>query len=143
MVVMTCNEQHPRFETEPLPGVMTLVRLYEDEQAVERPAMSEGEDAWHGYQYTTYEMRTPLPAGGVEAAPDLWAGLVKQADYNEAATAVRAKRDKLIAACDWTVLGDAKTVKATWKVYRQALRDVPEQDGFPYVVEWPVPPVEA
>lgn len=28
------------------------------------------------------------------------------------------------------------------KTYRQALRDVPEQAGFPYAVEWPVPPVE-
>jgi hypothetical protein len=27
-----------------------------------------------------------------------------------------------------------------WAVYRQALRDIPEQPGFPWEVEWPVPP---
>lgn len=142
MVVTTCNEQRPRFETELLPSGMTLVRLYEDEQAVERAAVGEESTTWHGYQYTTYEMRTLLSAGGVDAAPDLWAEMVKQADYNAAAAAVRAERDRLIASCDWTVLGDAKTVKADWRTYRQALRDVPEQAGFPYDVTWPVRPEE-
>lgn len=142
MVVTTCNEQRPRFETELLPSGMTLVRLYEDEKAVEHEAMGQENTAWHGYQYTTYEMYTLLPAGGVDAAPDLWAEMVKQADYNAAAAAVRAERDRLIASCDWTVLGDAKTVKADWRAYRQALRDVPEQAGFPYDVTWPVRPEE-
>lgn len=60
----------------------------------------------------------------------------------KAAALVRDERDRRIAVTDWTVLGDAKTVKADWKTYRQALRDVPEQAGFPYAVVWPTPPVE-
>ena len=60
-----------------------------------------------------------------------------------AAVAVRTERDKLIDATDWTVLGDAKTDKEDWKAYRQALRDVPEQEGFPYDVVWPEPPRNA
>ena len=131
MVRAECNEQRPRFETEPLGNGLTLMRLYEDEPKITREAVSTMDTPWGGYGYTTYE-----------TAPDQWAEIIKQADYDAAAAIVRTQRDKLIAATDWTVLGDAKTVKADWKAYRQALRDVPEQAGFPYAVEWPTPPVE-
>jgi len=142
MVKTECAERRDRFECEPLPGGATLIRLYEDEQEVTCEAVSNMDTPRHGWQYTTYEMVTALPAGGISTNPDAWAALVRQHDYNAAAAAVRAERDKLIDATDWTVLTDAKTVKADWKAYRQALRDVPEQAGFPYAVEWPTPPVE-
>lgn len=140
MVKCECNEQHARLECEPLSNGLTLVRVYEDEQEVTREAVSNMDTPWHGYSYTTYETVTQVPQAAVDV--DTWAALVKQADYDTAAAAVRAERDKLIAATDWTVLGDAKTVKADWETYRQALRDVPEQAGFPYAVVWPTPPVE-
>ncbi|WP_207260873.1 tail fiber assembly protein [Desulfovibrio sp. Huiquan2017] len=57
--------------------------------------------------------------------------------------AVRAERDRRLAACDWTQMPDAPlddTARAAWTVYRQALRDVPQQEGFPWVVVWPVGP---
>lgn len=141
MLKCECNEKHARLECEPLPNGLTLVRVYEDEQEVTREAVSNMDTPWHGYSYTTYETVTQVPDGQVDV--DAWAALVKQADYDTAAASVRAQRDKLIAATDWTVLGDAKTVKVDWKAYRQALRDVPEQAGFPYAVQWPMPPVEA
>lgn len=57
---------------------------------------------------------------------------------------VRAERDRLLTETDWTqVLDapiDAETRKA-YRVYRQALRDVPEQEGFPAAVVWPELPV--
>ena len=143
MVKTECAEQRPRFECEPLPSGETLIRLYEDEQEVTHEAVSNMDTARHGWQYTTYEMVTALPAGGVSAAPDAWASLVRQHDYDVAAAVVRAQRDELIAAIDWTVLGDTKADKEDWKAYRQALRDVPEQEGFPYDVIWPEPPRNA
>lgn len=142
MVRAECNEQRPRFETEPLGNGLTLVRLYENEKKITREAVSNMDTPQHGWQYTTYEMVTALPAGGISTNPDAWAALVRQHDYDAAAAAVRAERGKLIDATDWTMLTDAKTVKADWKAYRQALRDVPEQAGFPYAVEWPTPPAE-
>ena len=142
MVKIECNEKRDRFECELLPGGMTLIRLYEDEEEIQREAVSSMDTPWQGYRYSAYEMRTPLPAGGLSAAPDAWAEIIKQRDYEEAAAAVREERDRRIAETDWTVLTDAKTVKADWKAYRQALRDVPEQAGFPYNVDWPVRPVE-
>ena len=140
MVKCECNEQHARLECEPLSNGLTLVRVYEDEQEVTREAVSNMATPWHGYSYTTYETVTQVPQAAYEV--DTWAALVKQADYDSSAAAVRAERDKPIAATDWTVLGDAKTVKADWKTYRQALRDVPEQSGFPYAVKGPTTPVE-
>ncbi len=53
---------------------------------------------------------------------------------------VRDERNARLAECDWTQLADAPTNHAEWAVYRQALRDVPEQSGFPWNVIWPVSP---
>jgi hypothetical protein len=52
----------------------------------------------------------------------------------------RALRDSLLAATDWTQVSDATVDQAAWATYRQALRDVPEQAGFPDNVTWPVKP---
>jgi hypothetical protein len=57
-----------------------------------------------------------------------------------AAASVRAQRDKLLAECDWTQVNDAPVDKATWAVYRQALRDITLQAGFPHSVTWPTQP---
>ena len=54
------------------------------------------------------------------------------------ATQVRAQRDALLAASDSMALADRITDE--WRTYRQALRDVPAQSGFPTNVTWPVEP---
>lgn len=56
------------------------------------------------------------------------------------ADAVRADRTARLAACDWTQLADAPVDTAAWAAYRQDLRDVPSQAGFPWEVSWPVAP---
>ena len=53
-------------------------------------------------------------------------------------TQVRAQRDALLAASDYMALADRIT--DAWRTYRQALRDVPAQAGFPTNVTWPVEP---
>lgn len=56
---------------------------------------------------------------------------------------VRAIRDMLLADSDWTQVLDCPIDEADialWRIYRQALRDVPQQDGFPHSVEWPGKP---
>lgn len=57
-----------------------------------------------------------------------------------AAQAVRIKRDKLIAETDFYMLPDAPEAPAGLAEYRQALRDITEQEGFPFDLEWPVKP---
>jgi hypothetical protein len=56
------------------------------------------------------------------------------------ATAVRADRDRRLADSDWTQVADAPVDKAAWATYRQGLRDVPAQAGFPWDITWPVKP---
>ena len=53
---------------------------------------------------------------------------------------VRSQRDRLLTASDWTQVADAPVDKTTWATYRQALRDVPAQAGFPWDVTWPESP---
>jgi hypothetical protein len=58
-------------------------------------------------------------------------------------TALRAERRTRLAACDWTQLPDTPLTeeqKATWSVYRQALRDLPANTTDIYNIEWPVLP---
>lgn len=54
---------------------------------------------------------------------------------------IRAARDNLLATTDWMALSD-NTMTTEWASYRQALRDITSQSGFPYSVEWPAAPGE-
>ena len=59
------------------------------------------------------------------------------------AASARQKRDRLIAATDYLVtpdypISDGRLAKV--KTYRQALRDIPEQAGFPRTITWPKKP---
>jgi len=58
----------------------------------------------------------------------------------EQAKSVRATRDAKLAECDWTQVADAPVDKAVWATYRQALRDVTAQTGFPWTITWPDAP---
>lgn len=56
---------------------------------------------------------------------------------------MRRARDARLARSDWTQMSDARLSddqRESCRTYRQALRDVPEQPGFPYEIEWPVMP---
>ena len=53
---------------------------------------------------------------------------------------VRTERNEKLAATDWTQLADQSSIAANWTAYRQSLRDVPSQSGFPFTVTWPSEP---
>ena len=70
-----------------------------------------------------------------------WA--VVQLPQDQAETNVRAERDRLLQETDWIVIMHTErgtSIPATWEVYRQALRDITGQAGFPYSVDWPIKP---
>lgn len=55
----------------------------------------------------------------------------------------RASRSALLTACDWTQAPDAPMpilTRTVWLAYRNALRQVPQQPGFPSTILWPVAP---
>ena len=62
------------------------------------------------------------------------------AETDGQAAQVRSERNAKLAASDWTQLADSTADKAAWATYRQALRDVTEQSGFPWTIEWPTQP---
>lgn len=56
------------------------------------------------------------------------------------AAEIRTERNSRLKSCDWTQVADAPVDKAAWAVYRQALRDISAQPGFPSTITWPVEP---
>jgi len=64
---------------------------------------------------------------------------VENKPQDQAEDAVRNKRDLLLSDTDWMALSD-NTVTPAWASYRQALRDVTAQEGFPFSVDWPAKP---
>lgn len=55
---------------------------------------------------------------------------------------VRAERDRLLKATDWTQYKDIpEEISSLWAPYRQNLRDITKQEGFPISVNWPQKPV--
>jgi hypothetical protein len=56
------------------------------------------------------------------------------------AAQVRTDRNALLSASDWTQVADAPVDKAVWATYRQSLRDITAQAGFPWTINWPIAP---
>ena len=77
------------------------------------------------------------------ALSEAWQGEVTVEEVPETADEIRARRDRLLAATDWAVLPDspldAQSLEAV-KTYRQALREVPQQEHFPGAITWPQMP---
>lgn len=66
-----------------------------------------------------------------------------QVNLEALAAEARAKRGRLLAETDWTQTLDAPIsaeCREAFRVYRQALRDITEQEGFPETIEWPAMP---
>lgn len=66
---------------------------------------------------------------------------VEKAAYDAAVISVRNERNRFLTESDWTQLPDAPVDQTAWGAYRQALRDVTDQDGFPLEVVWPIAPI--
>ena len=69
----------------------------------------------------------------------------KEAEYaagadDRAAAEIRKERDSKLTSCDWTQVADAPVDQAAWATYRQSLRDIPDQTGFPNTINWPTEP---
>jgi len=58
----------------------------------------------------------------------------------ESKAAKREERNRRLAASDWTQVADAPVDQTKWAAYRQELRDLTNQPGFPDDVSWPEEP---
>jgi len=94
-----------------------------------------------GKWYTKYILG-PVFTDGETTAAEQEAAYKAQKDLEFAKTA-RDSRDNLLSECDWVIvmsLEAGRAIPAEWATYRQALRDLPQQAGFPVTIVWPVKP---
>ena len=86
------------------------------------------------YGIELYTLLTTTQVGSVSSCP--------QSEIDEAAEAdVRAQRNISLAQSDWIALTDvALPNENDWLIYRQALRDITDQAGFPHTVTYPTAP---
>ena len=91
-------------------------------------AFSDGVEQIEGKWYTKYSV----------ADMDAEAIAAKDA---EQAKSVRAQRGEKLKDSDWTQVMDAPVDQDAWATYRQALRDITGQEGFPWTITWPAQPV--
>ena len=89
-------------------------------------------DNWH----TKYVLG-PIFTGETAAADEAEYKAIKDA---ERAVIIRQERSTKLKDSDWTQLADSPVNKETWATYRQSLRDVPSQEGFPWTITWPTQP---
>ncbi len=98
----------------------------------------DGDSHYVSAGYVTPFPEKPMP--GAEWASWDWSAEAWAVDSARAADDVRAARDALLAGSDWTQGRDIpEAVAARWQPYRQALRDITTQPGFPLDVTWPTP----
>jgi len=93
----------------------------------------------------TFDSRTHAVKMRAEKVNGTWmqAWTVNELPEQQAAANVRAQRNQLLGSCDWTQLADSPLDadgKAAWALYRESLRLVPQQAGFPWNVQWPSEP---
>ena len=90
--------------------------------------------------HATVEGNIPFTAEEEAEWDAMEAAYAASLDTRKAAD-IREERNAKLAATDWTQASDVpQSVKDSYAPYRQALRDVPTQSGFPNQVVWPTQP---
>jgi len=119
-------------------GETAIVAFYTN--AVQVDAVEDKAEKW---EYDVYILRIRDRAGlsaNIESNYEAWLQLARDAEYDVLAREVRGKRDRLLTESDWTQMPDvplSEPEQDAWRAYRQTLRAVPQQPGFPYWVVWP------
>lgn len=87
----------------------------------------------------THSIIEELPISKDGAYFQSWS--VQEKSVIHATEAVKKQRNDLLKSSDWTQVADAPVNRDAWATYRQELRNIPTQDGFPFNLTWPTPPV--
>ena len=98
---------------------------------------------WIGFPLTDFDWtdkRNPKPNEIVLECEQEMKLAEIESEKNKIKEEIRNKRDQLLTETDWTQIPDVPTDKEAWANYRQALRDIPQQEGFPENIEWPQKP---
>jgi len=101
-------------------------------------SQASGVEQIDGKWYTKYILGPVFVDGETTAAEQETA--YKAMKDAEQATSVRNQRTQLLKDSDWTQIADSTADKTAWATYRQALRDITSQAGFPWTITWPNDP---
>lgn len=91
----------------------------------------------------SFDSKTHRPVQSLQQIDGVWTQqwVAQQLPESAAADNVRSFRDAQLVKSDWTQVADAPVDKAAWATYRQALRDITQQAGFPWNIQWPQVPL--
>lgn len=93
--------------------------------------------------YVDLETKTIQEKGNPTSEFHTWDWSTKQwiLDPENAARLIRQKRYELLQQSDWSQgLDVPENLRTAWAEYRNALRNIPQQEGFPEQVTWPTKP---
>lgn len=108
-------------------------------------SVRQGVEQINGKWYTKYALGPVFVDRPATATEPAKTAVEQEAEYKaqkdaEQAKNMREQRNQKLKDSDWSQVADAPVDKAVWATYRQALRDVPTQAGFPWDINWPVAP---
>ena len=145
------NTSLPRVWDESICEALGIDVIFEGPQATGgdqyQYSQSAGIEQVNGKWYTKYVLG-PIFTDNADATASEQEAAYKAQKDAEQAKSVRAERDRKLAECDWVTLKaiDASNdnlgiqLPQVWMTYRQALRDITAQAGFPWNVTWPDAP---
>lgn len=143
---MYSNTSFPLLLTSELLASYDAALVFEGEQAAVTPpyefSFRNGVKEVNGKWFTNYDVGpifNDITENDNQTATEL-EKMYKERIDNEHATNVRNTRDQLLKECDWTQISDAPVDKDAWADYRQLLRNISNQESFPYNIIWPVQP---
>jgi hypothetical protein len=90
----------------------------------------------NGKWFTKYDLGPVFTDNENQTAADQLAEYKTRIDEQLAVT-IRIQRNQLLKDTDWTQVADAPVNKEAYATYRQSLRDVTQQETFPYNIVWP------
>jgi hypothetical protein len=97
-------------------------------------SQASGVEQVDGKWYTKYILG-PVFTGDTAVEDEANYKAIKDAEQAEN---IRNQRNEMLKDCDWTQIEDSPVDKTLWASYRQSLRDITTQSGFPWNVQWPV-----
>lgn len=130
-----------KFEIENVIGGKCEIIFFENISEMEQTEEGEKRYSFDTYRLeANYREELQEELNNDEEKYQAWLELARKAEYAKLAQEIRTRRDELLNETDWTQMKDtslSEEKQEAYRKYRQELRDVPEQEGFPYEVKFP------
>ena len=113
------------------------------ENIAEEAETAESPRKWTWDEYRLRVKPRQNLANSIKSGFAIWLEAAKAAERDTAAKAIRKRRNALIAETDYLMTSDypiSESEREAVSEYRQKLRDIPEQRGFPFEVVFPEKP---